>query len=178
MMHIGRRSEHVDQADRFVSQKCGKRAIPVRHHLFRDALAQATLDTAVRSIDYIPTARIASTTVQVDAILIERDDSRFHLEVMEIRPRLSSSEIRLVAHALSSLGLRPWVLNEADILSEPRCTNVRTVWAHADHAVSIGLRLQVLGALTDEGAMPLAELLGRLRTDRDPAPAVMALACP
>jgi hypothetical protein len=62
-------------------------------------------------------------------------------------------------------------------LSEPYCTNARTVWAYVDYPVSIGLRLQVLGALTDDGAMPLGELLSRLRSDRDPAPAMFALAC-
>jgi hypothetical protein len=39
------------------------------------------------------------------------------------------------------------------------------------------LWLQVLGALTDDGAMPLADLLNRLRSNRDPATAVMVLAC-
>jgi hypothetical protein len=62
-------------------------------------------------------------------------------------------------------------------LREPNCTNARTVWAHANHPVPVGLRLQVLGTLTDDGAMRLGELLGRLRSDRDPAPSVMALAC-
>jgi hypothetical protein len=68
-------------------------------------------------------------------------------------------------------------LSEADIFAEPRCTNGRTIWAHADHPVPVGLRLQVLGVLADEGAMALGDLLGCLRSDRDPAPAVMAMAC-
>jgi hypothetical protein len=176
-MYSGRRSEHVDRSGLFVSQKSSKLAIPVRHHLLRDALAQAALDAAVRSIEYVGSVRTASTTVKVDAIAIESDDGRRYLDVIEARPRRSMAQQLIVAQILCELGLRPWVLEEADILSEPRCTNVRTVWAHVDHPVAFGLRMQVLGALTDDGTMPLAELLSRLRCDRDPAPGVMALAC-
>jgi hypothetical protein len=175
-MHIGRRSERADEAGHFISQKCGNLAIPLRHHLLRDALAQAALDPTVRSIEYLPTVQ-ASMTTKVDAIVLDRDDGRYLLDIVESRPRQSIAQRLIVAQVLLDLGLRPYVRTEADILSEPYCTNARTVWAHVDHPVSVGLRLQVLGALTDDGAMPLAELLSRLRSDRDPAPAVMAMAC-
>lgn len=62
-------------------------------------------------------------------------------------------------------------------MREPRCTNARTVFEYAGRPVEIGLRLQILGTLTDDGAMPLGDLLNRLRSNRDPATAVMALAC-
>jgi hypothetical protein len=35
----------------------------------------------------------------------------------------------------------------------------------------------ILQMLLDEGPMPLGELLKSIRSERDPAPAVMALAC-
>jgi len=152
-------------------------AIPVRHPLLRDALVIASLDPTVRSIDYLPTARSSSGSTDVDAIVVERGAVRRFLDVIEARPRRSIARHLLVADALLEIGLLPWTMSEAEILGEPRWSNARTVWAYAGHAVPIGTRMQVVGALTDEGAMPLGDLLGRLRGDRDPAPAVMAMAC-
>jgi hypothetical protein len=177
LMRIERRSERVDQAAEFVSQKSGMLPIPVRHHLLRDALAQAALDPVVRAIEYLPAIQ-ASKTTKVDVIVLDRDDGRYHLEIPEARPRQSIARTLIVAQVLLDLGLRPHVRTESDILREPNCTNARTVWAHADHPVAVGLRLQILGALTDDGAITLGELMSRLRSDRDPAPAVMALAVP
>jgi hypothetical protein len=157
-------------------KKSGMLPIPVRHHLLWDALAQAALDPTVHSIEYLPAIQ-GSTATKVDAIVLDRDDGRYHLEIPEARPRQSIARTLIVAQVLLDLGLRPHVQTEGDILREPHYTNARTVWAHADHPVPVGLRLQVLGTLTDDGAMPLGEFLSRLRSDRDPAPSVMALAC-
>lgn len=176
-MRIEGRSERVDLSAQFVSVKCARAAIPVRHPLVLDALVQAALDPTVRSIDYMPVARTELATVKVDAIAIERDDGRFYLDVVEARPRRSISHRRMVAQALLDLGLRALVRTESDVLREPRCTNARTVWECAGRPIEIGLRLQVLGALTDDGAMPLADLLSRVRSNRDPAEAVLAMAC-
>jgi len=177
LMHIGRRSERADQAGHFASHKSGNLAIPVRHPLLRDALVLASLDPTVRSIQYLPTARSANAATDVDAIVVDRGDGRYHLDVIEARPRRSIARHIIVADALSELGLLRWSMSEAEILSEPRWSNARTVWAHADHPVPVGLRLQVLGTLENEGAMTLGDLLSRLRSDRDPAPAVMAMSC-
>jgi hypothetical protein len=176
LMRSERRSERVDQAGQFVSQKSGMLPIPVSHHLVRDALAQAALDPAVRSIEYLPAIQV-SMAAKVDAIVLDRDDGRYHLEIPEAKPRRSIARTLIVAQVLLDLGFRPHVRTESDILREPNCTNARTVWAHANHPVPVGLRLQVLDTLTDDGAMPLGELLSRLRSDRDPAPSVMAMAC-
>ncbi|MFN5522882.1 hypothetical protein [Bradyrhizobium sp.] len=176
LMRIERMSGGFDRKGQFVSAKCG-RAIPVRHHLMRDALVQASLDPTVRSIEYLSEDQIATALTKIDAVVIQRDDGRYHLDVVEARPRRSTAQRLLVAQSLLDLGLRPLVRTESEILNEPGCTNARMVWKHADHSVEIGLRLQILGALTDEGAMPLADLLKSLRTDRDPVPSVMALAC-
>jgi hypothetical protein len=59
LMHIGKRSERVDRAGEFVSQKSGMLPIPVRHHLLRDALAQAALGPVVRSIEYLPAIQVS-----------------------------------------------------------------------------------------------------------------------
>jgi hypothetical protein len=175
-MRIERRNR-VDQAGQFVSVKCGGAAIPVCHPLVRDALVQAALDPTIRLIEYLPTVQTAPTAMKVDAIVIERNDGRYYLDVVEARPRWSIAQRLMVAQALLDLGLRALVRTESDIMREPRCTNARSVWECAGRPIEMGLRLQVLGALTDDGALPLADLLNRIQSNRDPATAVMTLAC-
>jgi hypothetical protein len=175
-MRIERRNR-VDQAGQFVSVKCGGAAIPVRHPLVRDALVQASLDPTIRLIEYLPAVQTAPAAMKVDAITIERDDGRYYLDVVEARTRRSIAQRLMVAQALLDLGLRALVRTESDIMREPRCTNARHVWEYAGRPIEIGLRLQVLGTLEYEGAMLLGDLLSRLRSDRDPAPAVMAMSC-
>lgn len=177
LMSIEKGRLRADKTPQFSSAKCARTAIPVRHPLLRDALVLASLDPTVRSIEYLPTACWANAATDVDAIVVDRGDGRYHLDVIEARPRRSIARHIIVADALSELGLLPWSMSEAEILSEPRWSNARTVWAHADHPVPVGLRLQVLGALENEGAMTLGDLLSRLRSERDPAPAVMAMSC-
>jgi hypothetical protein len=176
-MDARRKQESVERVFSLVFPKSGNAAIPFRHPLVRDALVLASLDPAVRSIEYLPTARSANASTDVDAIVLDRDGGRYYLDVIEARPRRSIAQHIILADALVELGLLPWTMSAAEILSEPRWSNARAVWAHAGHAVPVGTRLQVVGALADEGAMALGDLLGRLRGDRDPAPAVMALAC-
>lgn len=175
-MAIKKNSERLPQVGQFVSVKCDG-SIPVRHPLVRDALLQAALDPAVRSIEYLPAIPPAPSTWDVDAIVIERDDCRYFLDIVEARPRRSIAQRLMIAQALLDLGLRPLVRTESDIIREPRCTNARTVFEYARRPVDAGLRLQIFGALTDDGSMPLGELLSRLRSHRDPASAVMSLAC-
>jgi hypothetical protein len=177
LMRIERRSERVDQAGQFVSVKCGGAAIPVRHPLVRDALVQAALDPTIRLIEYLPAVQTAPAAMKVDAITIERNDGRYYLDVVEARPRRSIAQRLMVARALLDLGIRALVRTESDIMREPRCTNARSVWEYAGRPIEMGLRLQVLGALENEGAMTLGDLLSCLRSDRDPAPAVMAMSC-
>jgi hypothetical protein len=69
------------------------------------------------------------------------------------------------------------VLTAEEIRREPRYANARLVWSHRETPVSVGLRLRILLKLLDEGPMPLGELLKSIRSEVDPAPAVMALAC-
>lgn len=51
------------------------------------------------------------------------------------------------------------------------------VWEFRRHPVSLGLRMQILEVLGNDGPMPLRRLLPEIRTNADPAMAVMALAC-
>ncbi|MHC2676989.1 hypothetical protein ACVI1J_009152 [Bradyrhizobium diazoefficiens] len=172
-----RRSERLSQVGQFVSVKCGGLVVPLRHPLVRDALVQAALDPAVRSIEYLPTIPTTPTTWGVDAIAIESDDGRYYLDIVEARPRRSIAQKLIVAQALLDLGLRPLVRTETEVLREPRCSNARTVFEYAGRPIDLGLRMQILGALTHDGAMPLGELLSRLQSYRDPVTAVMSLAC-
>lgn len=175
-MVIKQRSERLPQVGQFVSVKCGG-SVPMRHHLMRDALVQAALDPSIRSIGYLPTIPTTPSTWDVDAIVIERDGRRCYLDIVEARPRRSIAQRLMVAQALLDLGLRPLVRTESELMREPRCTNARTVFEYNSRPVDVELRLQILSALTEDGAMPLGELLSRLRSHRDPVTAVMSLAC-
>jgi hypothetical protein len=68
-------------------------------------------------------------------------------------------------------------LSAVDIQREPVFSNSRIVWSHRLHPVAIGMRLQILQILSDEGPMSLSGLLSAVRSERDPGAAVLALAC-
>ena len=160
----------------FVSAKAAT-PIPARHPALRDALVQASLDPQVRSIAYVASANVASEQVELDAILVQRDDGHFLFDVIPARRIRDLEQEGLALIALSRLGLAPLTLTAEEIRLEPRFTNARLVWSYRGAHVPIGLRLSILQTLLDEGPMPLGELLKSIRSDRDPAPAVMALAC-
>ena len=64
----------------------------------------------------------------------------------------------------------------AERLREPRFANSRYVWSYRDHPVCFGLRVRLLEIIDEEGPLRLGRLLTSIRSDRDPAPAVLALA--
>jgi hypothetical protein len=78
---------------------------------------------------------------------------------------------------LQQLGLRSIVLTAADIQREPRFANSRLVWSYRLHPVGISVRTSVLQILIDEGPVTLSRLLTSVRSERDPSPPVMAMAC-
>lgn len=160
----------------FVSAKTAT-PIPARHPALRDALIQASLDPQVRSIAYLASANVASEQVELDAVIVQRDDGRFLLDVIPARRIRDLEQEGLALIALSRLGLAPLTLTAEGIRLEPHFTNTRLVWSYRGIHVPIGLRLGILQILLDEGPMPLGELLKSIRSERDPAPAVMALAC-
>lgn len=163
-------------ANLFISAKTTT-AIPARHQLVRDALIAASLDPSVRSIDYVASARVAAAAVKLDAIVIVRDDGRFGLDVVEARVLRDVDAEGLALIALRDLGLSPLTLTRADIQREPRFTNSKLVWSYRLCPVGITLRMRILGILGDDGPMTLARLLASIRSERDPNPAIMALAC-
>jgi hypothetical protein len=173
-MHISRTA--AINGDVFVSAKTST-AIPANCALVRDALVQTSLDPAVRSIEFIPTARVGATPVDLDAIVIHRDNGRFYLDVVTARPLRDVEDEGLVLIALQELGLAPITLTAADITRKPRFANSRLVWSYRLHPVGIRLRTRILQILGDDGPMALSRLLAAARSERDPSPAVMALAC-
>jgi hypothetical protein len=162
--------------DLFVSAKTAT-AIPTGHPALRDALIQASLDPQVRSITYIPTAHVASAQIDLDAIVVERDDDRFLLDVVPARKIRDLHQQELTQIALAELGLEPVTLTTDELLREPRYTNAQLVWSYCGRSVPIGLHIRILQTLLDNGPTSLGELLKSVRSDRDPASAVMAMAC-
>jgi hypothetical protein len=160
----------------FVSAKSAT-AIPARHSLLRDALIQASLDPAVRSIEFIASARVSAETAALNAIVLVRDDGRYLLDVVPARAVRDVEAEGLALIALDELGLKPLTITAEEIGREPRCANARLVWSYNGISVPIGVRMRILQVLMDDGPMQLGRLLKTVRSERDPAPALMALAC-
>ncbi|MCP3476297.1 hypothetical protein NLM33_39450 [Bradyrhizobium sp. CCGUVB1N3] len=151
--------------------------IPARHSALREALAIASLDPAIRAISHVAAANAGSAQVDVDAVIIGKDDGRFVLDVVAARRIRSLDEEGLVQIALRELGLQQLIVTAEDLKTEPRRSNVRLVWSYRDRPVPVPLRLRILKVLADEGPMELGRLLEMVSSDRDPSPAVMSLAC-
>jgi hypothetical protein len=160
----------------FVSAKTSV-AIPAACPLVRDALIQATLDPSVRTIEFLAQARVGATQVDLGAIIIVRDDGRFVLDVVAARPVRDVEQEGLALIAYSRLGLSQITLTAADIKREPRFANSRLVWSYRLAPVGISMRMAILQVLADDGPMALSRLLSSLRSDWDPNPAILALAC-
>jgi hypothetical protein len=150
--------------------------IPVRHSAVRDALIQSSLDPRVRSIGYVASAVVASQQVDLDAIVVQRDDGRFFLNVVPARRVRDLEQLGLALIALQKLGLKPWTINAEELLREPRCTNARFVWLYNGYSVPRELRERILRALFGKKSLPLGELERSVRS-RDPSHAVMSLVC-
>ncbi|MCK1603465.1 hypothetical protein IVB02_18960 [Bradyrhizobium sp. 166] len=151
--------------------------IPARHPALREALVQASLDPAVRSILHVAAAPAGSAQVEVDATVLVSDDGRFHLDVVPARRVRDLDAEGLIQIALRELELQQLVVTAEALKAEPRRSNVRLVWSYKDRAVAVPLRLNILKVLADEGPMQLGTLLETIRSGQDPSPGVMALAC-
>lgn len=171
-----RQNALLHRSDLFISAKTAC-AVPARCALVRDALILQTLDPAVRAIEYIASAQVHQTQVDLQAIVVVRDDGRYVLDVVAARRINDVEDEGLALIAQAELGLTPLVLTTQQIRREPRFSNTRLVWRYHQHPVGISLRLRVLQTLIDDGPMPLSRLLPAIRSDRDPGPAVLALAC-
>lgn len=162
--------------DHFVSAKA-LAPIPVRHPALRAGLIQASLAPEVRSIVHVATAHVASVPVDLDAVVLNREDGRFLLDVVPARKVRDIDDEGLVQIATRDLGLKPCIVTAEDLKAEPRCSNVDLVWSHNRRFVPLGLRIRILQALRDDGPMELVRLLEGIRSDRDPTPSVMSLFC-
>ncbi|EHR03034.1 hypothetical protein [Bradyrhizobium sp. WSM471] len=152
--------------------------IPARHPALREALVQASLDPAVRSILYVASAPAGAAQVaEIDAVVVQHDGGRFHLDVVPARRVRDLDHEGLVQIALRELGLQQLVVTAADLKAEPRYSNCRLVWSQKNLPVPVPLRMRILKALADEGPIELGRLLETIRSDRDPSTAVMSLAC-
>ena len=100
--------------DLFVSAKTAT-AIPARHPALLDALIQASLDAPVRSIAYIPWASVATELIQLDAVVVHRDDGRFLLDVVPATRIRDLKQEATAQIALAELGLKPIVLTAEEI---------------------------------------------------------------
>jgi hypothetical protein len=151
--------------------------IPVRHSAVQDALIQSSLDPRVRSIGYVASAVVAGEQVDLDAIVVQRDDGRFFLNVVPAARRVRDlEEVGLALIALRNLGLRRLTIDAKELLREPRCTNARFVWLYNGYSVPRKLRERILRALSGRKQMQLGELERSVRS-RDPSHAVMSLVC-
>lgn len=171
----GRMLHHTTSGP-FVSAKTVG-VIPTEHPLVHEALVQASLDPGVRSLEFVSTASVGTDTVALDAVVVVREDGRFCLDVVEARANRGPEEDMLFSRVLSDLGLPTLTMSAVDIRREPLYSNASSVWANRLRRVDVGTRLAVLALLQDDGPMRLGSLLQGLRCDRDPAPAVMAMAC-
>ncbi len=169
-------STRASHSDMFISAKTTT-AIPARHPALRNALIQASLDPQVRSIGYIASTFVASEQVELGAVVVLRDDGRFLLDVVPARRVRDLEEEGLLLIALADLDLKPLIVTAEDIRREPRYANAKTVWMYQLHPVGIEMRMRILTVLQEDGPLPLACLLKRVHAFRDPAPAVLALAC-
>ncbi|MHC2579163.1 hypothetical protein ACVI1J_009451 [Bradyrhizobium diazoefficiens] len=151
--------------------------IPARHAALREALAIASLDPAVSAISHVATAHVGSAEVDVDAVVLTRPDGRFYLDVVPARRVRHLDEEGLAQIALRELGLQQLVVTAEDLRTEPRRSNVRSVWSYKDRAVPAAARIGILKIVADEGPIELGRLLEMIRGDRDPSAAVLALAC-
>jgi hypothetical protein len=165
-----------DLSDLFVSPKTTT-GIPVPHPAIREALIQASLDPEVRSIDYIASAVVASEHVDLGAIIVQRNNQRFLLDVVPGRRIRNLEDEGLALIALAELGIKPWVISAKELRREPHYSNALFVWLYNGHRVPREERKRILRALTDKEQIQLGQLERSVRSGRDPFPSVMALVC-
>jgi len=161
--------------DLFLSAKCVV-PIPAPHPARRAALIRASLDPSVRRISYLASAVVAGSSVEMDVVMIGRDDGIFALDVVPARAPVTGPQ-GLVHRALRDLGHASLVVTAEDLEAEPARSNRDLVWSHHRRFVPFGLRIRILQVLRADGPMELVGLLENLFTDRDPTPSVLALAC-
>jgi hypothetical protein len=151
--------------------------IPVRHPAIQDALIQSSLDPRIRSIDYVASAFVAGQPVDLKAIVVQRDDGRFFLDVIAARRVRDIDQAGLVLIALEKLGLKEMTIEGDALFREPLCSNARFVWLYNGCCVPRRLRERILRALSGKKSITLRELERSVRSVGDLSNAVMSLVC-
>jgi hypothetical protein len=166
----------VENLSDFISAKV-KTAIPVTHPAIREALIVLSLDPTVRSIDYVASAVVASEHINLGAIIVQRDNGRFLLDVVPGRPIRTIEDEGLVQIALSELAVKPWIISAKWLQREPRYSNALFVWLYNEHPVPREQRKHILRPLTRKEPVQLGQLEETLRFGHDPFYSIMSLAC-
>jgi hypothetical protein len=151
--------------------------IPVKSAIVQDLLIQCSLDPAITSITHLPTAEFRQAAVPLDAIVVWREGRRLALDLPDSRSPRNIDDDGLVLLTLAELGIDIVQVGVEQIKREPLFSNARIVWAYRRRAVPFSLRVQILHTLTEDGPLPLLDLLKSIRTPHDASAAVLALAC-
>lgn len=160
----------------FVGPKC-LTAIPARCTRLRDALLQASLDPAVRAIEFLKAAVVDGHRVHLNAVVLTRDDSRYALDIIDARPPRDLDTEGLVLLALARADITPLQLTSAEIRQEPKFSNSREIWRHRTRHVHSEDRFNILRALQDEGALTMNQLEARVVTRSALETCVYSMAC-
>jgi len=152
-------------------------AIPIVHDLVRVALVQASLDPAVRAIEFISTVAAYGKIVALNSIIFRHDAGRQVLDIPEARPLRAIDDEGLALLASDQLGLSTLTLTGDDLKRQPLASNTSTVWACRHTPIRANDRVRALQALSDDGPMQLGRLSAELRWSIDPVGAVLSLAC-
>jgi hypothetical protein len=160
----------------FIAAKAAA-AVPWTHELVRCALIQASLDPAVRTIDFIPTVAAYGKIIELEAIVFRGDAGRQMLDIPELRRLRDIDDEGLALLASDQLRLTMLTLTAADLRREPRASNASLVWTCRHTGVRASDRVRALQTLSEDGPMPLSRLSAEVRWSADPVAAVLALAC-
>lgn len=159
----------------FASPKC-RVAIPVNDVLFRYALQQASLDCAVREINYRVGPRVECPPISLTGAVLRKEGGAFLLRVHEVRHARGEEEGARLKFVLQRYGLQLLERDAQDIFHEPLFSNAKNVWSHAGERVSLIDRLKFSVAL-GERPQRIIDLEAWARPNCDVLGAVCALAC-
>jgi hypothetical protein len=148
--------------------------IRVQSPFHRDALIQASLDPAVRSIGFVGTTKFEGLSVVLEVTTIDRDGQHYYLDLVEDREPQDIHSEGLALRALHNLGLTALEKTAADILADPLHANCKAIWKHyRDHVDTID-QFEVLHILSESGPQSLGRLAQTARISEE---AILAMAC-
>jgi hypothetical protein len=158
---------------RFIGPKLST-AIRIRGPFHRDALIQASLDPAVRSIGFVGTTQFQGYSIVLDVTTIDRDGHNYYLDLVEEREPQDIHSEGLALRALHNLGLTALEKTAADILAAPLHANCDTIWKHSRDHVDTMDQFEVFHILSEDGPQSLGRLAQTARISEE---AILAMAC-